>query len=519
MQDHALRAVLAAVCLAACGVGGASAETLGTPAIIAQATAAPSATPAPAPTRTPFPITYGGYIRSYYFTRLNNPQLTTRNPLNQASWNTAFDVHASYAFGNNFSVVGSYLYADPFNGSCETPATHLTLACVKPNTGAPIQGTNPDDTLPGFILNTLFESYIQYHSPSLLIKAGNQVVNTPWALPSDTRLKPVAFLGGDVNYNFTKSWLGEVAYMNKFEARASSAFLNSTLLTATNIADAPGAGANLHLPPFSSINTDGFLMGHLGYAQGPLAGNAYYYQFFDIVNAFWADGHYTWKGYGKPFIALQGGTETNQGRSVIGKIDSQVIGIQGGYSLWNNVDFTVGYDYIPQKRNTIVLPPGVTCSTTGTIGGTAPFLYFLPTAGTPQCHNNLNGTTDIFFGGWASPYTDSYATDVLYTTSITQGMIDRRSAGQSVKVQATVYLDNKRVRFIASRAYYDYGNTTGGVAPTQETDLDGTYFFNPIGKGPYHGLSFRYRYAERTQNFFTTNPDFKYNRAQLEYDF
>jgi hypothetical protein len=82
-----------------------------------------------------------------------------------------------------------------------------------------------------------------------------------------------------------------------------------------------------------------------------------------------------------------------------------------------------------------------------------------------------------------------------------------------------VYLDNKRVRFIASRAYYDYGNTTGGVAPTQETDLDGTYFFNPIGKGPYHGLSVRYRYAERTQNFFTTNPDFKYNRAQLEYDF
>jgi hypothetical protein len=260
-------------------------------------------------------------------------------------------------------------------------------------------------------------------------------------------------------------------------------------------------------------------MGHLGFNGGALTGNAYYYQFIDIVNAFWGDAKYTWKGYGKPFIALQGGTETNQGRSVIGKIDSQIVGIQGGYSPWNNVDFTVGYDYIPRKTDTLTLPAGATCTPTGTIGGTTPFLYFLPSGGTPQCHNNLNGTTDIYYGGWASPYTDSYATDILYTTSISQGMIDRRSPGQSVKVAATIYMYNKRIRFIASRAYYDYGNATGGVAPTQETDLDGTYYFNPVGKGTYHGLSFRYRYAERTQNFFTANPDFKYNRAQLEYDF
>ena len=125
----------------------------------------------------------------------------------------------------------------------------------------------------------------------------------------------------------------------------------------------------------------------------------------------------------------------------------------------------------------------------------------------------------MYYGGWASPYTDSYATDVLFTTSISQGMADRRSPGQAVKVQATFYTFNKRIRFIASRAYYDYGNAAGGVAPTQESDLDGTYYFNPVGKGAYRGLSFRYRYAERTQNFFTTNPDFKYNRAQLEYAF
>ena len=48
---------------------------------------------------------------------------------------------------------------------------------------------------------------------------------------------------------------------------------------------------------------------------------------------------------------------------------------------------------------------------------------------------------------------------------------------------------------------------------------DGTYYFSKVRKGTYKGLQFRYRYGNRTQHAFTSNPDFKYNRAQLEYDF
>lgn len=499
-----VRAWIAGAVLALCAIGTAAAQT-----------------PTPKPSATPNPFTYSGYVRSLGFTRLNNPQLSKSNPLNQASWTSAIDVHAAYTFVKNVSLGATYLYATPFYGQCNTPATHAAgPPCVNPNTQALNQGTNPDDTLPGFILNTMYETYLQYKDPSLYVKVGNQVLNEPWANPSDSRIKPVAFQAGDASYAFTKNVLGEVIYANKFQDRVSSSFLKSTLLTATNIADAPGAGGNLHIPKFSSIDTDGFWMGRGAYANGPFAGNAYYYAFLDIANAFWGDMKYTWNGKaGKPFVALQGGAESNSGSSVIGKINSQVFGIQGGFTPWKGVDIAVGYNYLPQKSDTLVLPAGVTCSSSGTIGGTAVFPYFLPSGGTPQCHTNGNGTTTVYYGGWASPYTDSYATDVLFTTSISQGMIDRRSPGQAVKVSATFSLDNKRVRFIASRAYYDYGNAFAGVAPTQETDLDGTYFFNAVGSGPYHGLSFRYRYAERTQNFFTPNPDFKYNRAQLEYAF
>jgi hypothetical protein len=513
MYKHLTRVLFAGAAFALSGMGPASAETSATPTLIAQAS------PAPKATATPNPFSYGGYIRSFYFTRLNNPQLTTKNPLNQASWNTGLSLHAAYNFGGGFTVGGAYLYADPLNGNCSTAASHAAgLPCIKPNTGAIIQGTNPDDTLPGFQLSTFYEAYLQYKNPELYVRLGNQVINTPWANASDSRLKPEAFQGGDLTYKFNKEWTGEAMFMSRFEDRVSSEFLDSTLLTATKIADAPGAGSNLHLANYSAIATSGFGYGRLGYTSGPLAANLHYYDFVDIANALWLDGKYTWKAYGKPFFAVQAGTEQNSGKAVIGKIDSQIFGMQAGYSPYSTVDLTVGFNYIPEKSDTLTLPAGVTCTGTS-IGGPAVFSYFLPSGGTPQCHNNANGTATVYYGGWASPYTDSYATDQLFTTSISQGMIDRRSTGNAVKVSATAYTFQKRVKFIASDAWYWYGNGTAGVAPTSEFDLDGTFYFNAVGKGPYHGFSLRHRYAERTQPLFTTNPDFKYNRTQLEYDF
>jgi hypothetical protein len=523
MHINQFRALIAGAAFALSGMGIASAETSATPAPIHSSTPIAQATPAPASLKGPSqpnPLSYSGFVRGYYFTRLNNPQLTSKNALNQASYSTAFDLHGTYAISKNWTLGATYLYATPFTNNCDTSAQYAKGApCVKPNKQALIQGTNADNTLAAFNMSTLYEAYLQYKDNSFYGKIGNQLINLPWAPTSDSRLKPAAFLGADFVAAIDKNWTIEGSYMNKFESRASSDFLSSTLLTATNIPDAPGAGSNLHIAPFSSIYTPGFYYANAGYKQGAFLLNVGDYAFVNIANAIWANGQYNLPGAYKPFIAAQFGNETNTGSSVIGKINSQVFGIQGGITPWNNITFTVGYNYIPEKSDTVTLPANVTCSATGSIGGSAVFPYFLPSGGTPQCHNNGNGTATVYYGGWASPYTDSYATDPFYTTSISQGMADRRSPGQGVKVAMTTYLFQKRIRLIASRAYYSYGNATAGVAPTQENNLDGTYYFNPLGKGAYHGLSFRYRYAERTQNFFTTNPDFKYNRAQMEYDF
>jgi hypothetical protein len=69
---------------------------------------------------------------------------------------------------------------------------------------------------------------------------------------------------------------------------------------------------------------------------------------------------------------------------------------------------------------------------------------------------------------------------------------------------------------MASEALYNYINPAGPDL-TREFNADATYYLKRLTSAPYHGLSLRYRYADRVQP--TIPFDFKYNRAQVEYDF
>ncbi len=432
--------------------------------------------------------------------------------------------------GSNFSIGGTYLYADPFN-DCVAPATHINAGPCKTKTSngafGPPPPTTYDDTLPAYRLSTLYEGYLQYQDAATTIWAGQRVINTPWANASDSRLKPVAFRGGDALFNLDKTWAVDLGDYVSWEDRVQSDFVRSTILTQNaSYPDASGQGTT-GIPTRKWVNNNGFLYGRIGYAGGALTVNGYMYAFNNIANALWFDGKYSWTTYSKTFIAFQGGTESNTGTALAGKINSQVFGLQIGETPWKNVDLTLGFDTMPQKSDNITLPTGVKCGANNLISGTSPatpLQYFLPAGGTPNCFSTVHtagAPATVYYGGWASPYTDSYATDQLFTTSISQGLADRRSAGSAVKVASTVNLDDKHIRIILSHAWYEYGNKTTGYAPTQETNVDGTYFFGKFpAKGPYHGLSLRHRYAERDIfPAFGGLPVFKYNRTQLEYDF
>lgn len=525
-----MRSAVAATLALAIFVAGARIAAAQTPESDEESTVPEaSATPSPAPKA----LTYHGYVRSFYFTRQNasnNPGAQfdyepgakySSNGVNEAAWNTGISIDADYGFpGAQWNIGASYFYANPMDGPCVVAANHAKGAeCV---TQTPPR-TNSDDTLPGLTMSTFYEAYVEYKAYNFDGALGNQLFRSPWANPSDSRLKPAAFSGGDLAYSGISRWTFEAADMLAFENRTSSDFSQQTLLTSYP-AGAKGLPSNIDIPGGQGVKTNGFAYGKAAYAD-PATGfsaDGFFYGISDLVNIWWFDGDYTFqKLRWSPFVELQGGFESNTGRSYLGKIASQDVGVRAGADVTKNFRISAAYDSIPWRTDTILLPKNVSCNGSYQIATRATTLaYFLP-MNAAQCFGNPNGTTQIQYGGWASPYTDSYSTDPLFTTSVTQGMADRRAPGTSWKVALTFTSDDKRWVFIATDAWYDYGNA---LAP-QSTNiwvLDGRYHLSPVGKERYRGLLLRYRYAQRTQSNTQTLgglPLFKYNRAQLEYDF
>jgi hypothetical protein len=525
------------------------------------AVAQTSPTPVPPPpltaaSPTPNPLSWSGQFRSYYFTRQNasnNPgsqynfssSKYSSTGVNQASWNSSIGLHADYQLTNllpGLFIGGSYIYANPLDGPCSVATNH---AKGDPCVSQAPPNTNPDDSLPGFALSTFYEGYVAFKNTDWYGKLGDQVFTSPWAGPSDSRLKPEAYQGADIAFGGVKDWTFEAADMWQFENRTSNTFGNTTLLTSFPAGNS-GMPANIYVPGGGNINTSGFFYGKVGYAgnQG-LSADGYFYGVSDLVNMWWGDAKYViGSSKYKPAIELQGGTEQNAGQSYLGLVNSQVFGVRLGANITKNILFTVAYDGLPWKTDTVFLPKGASCSSStfqlSTKGVTVANFLPLTGNGTAVCSNNPNGSTNLYYGGWASPYTDNYTSDPLFTTMGSQGMIERRSAGTSEKAQVTYTSDNKRITFLAAFGWLQYGNNLVSDATTREWDIDGTYRFNKwSGTGTYKGLMLRDRYFNRyVGNTFcgainTTCPSgysygaeylgglaiFKYNRAQLEYDF
>jgi hypothetical protein len=491
--------------------------------ILFAATLVTLATPSPKPTATP--LTISGFFRSYYFTR-QNASNNSGGQVNQASLNNAVDLHAEYFLGNGWSLGGSYLYAQPFSGPCSVASAHaIGQPCVSQHP----PNLNPDDTLPGFMLSTFPEAYVGYARSGFSGKVGDQLFDSPWALPSDSRIKPAAFQGGDFSYKLPSNWTFEAADMLQFQDRTSNTFQSSTMLT-SHPAGAPGLPNNIYVAGGGSITTPGFSYARASFQPNwsDYALNAYYYGVSDIATMWWFDGRFPLsESAWKPVLSLQGGFEYNGGSSVIGKIASSAIGVRLAAAPSEHIALDVSIDQVPWRYDTIVLPAPIACdnptyqiSAGARVYPGTTFPYFLArNAG--QCYTHPNGTTSIAYGGWASPYTDGYTSDPLYTTQMTTSMPNRRSPGFSWRAAVAYTFDNQRLVFAAADGWFNFGNQLVSQV-TNEWTLDGSYRLNPVSSGRYKGVILRYRYAQRSETnttYLGGLPLFKYNRAQLEFDF
>ncbi len=490
------------------------------------ALADPPATPAPSPKATSGPNTFSwnGYSRAYYFARTNGNSCleSTCSPKgtpDSRAFNIGFKLHGQYTITKYAMTLGAtYFAAEPFGAN---PSGLLGV------------GYNPqvDNTLPGYALSTLAEMYAQYKTSGFDLQTGKQVINTPWANAADSRLVPITFQGTLADVNISPSLKLGAMDMVRFKSRVTSAFDADTLLTSCVTANPTGKGPIAGIPGTFTVEgdqcntqqtTSGFLLFSAQFNAHGLSASAYQYHMYDLVNLTYVDAKYEYAPNSplKPFVAAQVWSDNDTGRALIGTVHSQGSGFQFGVTLFPNIDLAASYNQVPYVR--YVVPkascPGDAASPTAASAGTI-------FGGVQDTSDKSVPSGDIvcYGGGVASPYTDNYESDPLYTSSIGEGIIDARKGGYSAKIALTLHTNDRRLTAILSQARYNVslpGTSDKGDNTDIRTEgnLDVQYFFNAVDpKRPYHGLSIRERLVERSQTF--TPFVFKYNRTQIEFAF
>jgi len=472
-------------------------------------------------------FTWSGVVRSYYFGRTNGDTCFTckiKGTPDATAFNLGGGLHGQLNIPHTpFSLGATYYGADPFGANAPGPLNNI--------------GYNPeiDNTVPGYSISVFGETYLQYKTAGTLAQVGKEMISaaeSPWTNSADTRIIPATYQGALLFTNPTRDLTLGAMYMARWKSRVTSAFNANTLLTSCTTAYSTGKGPVAGVSGTFTVpgdlcghqqTTSGFAQGSLGYVFGSsgLVANAYQYEIYDIASMTWATAQYNFmkRSPANPYVAAQVLAENNLGRSLAGTIHDYTTGILAGGSITHNLNLTFGYDGSPAIAYVV---PSKDCSGAVTSPvAAAPHVIFggvpdTSTVGLPK------GEVTCYGGGLASPYTDGYTSDPLYTTSLTQGMSEVTKPGKTAKATLTWLSNDHRLRLLASQAWYDYGvpgtiKNVGNQDNRAEFDFDVWFYFNAVRPGPYKGLSIRQRYGDRTQQYAPF--EFKSSRTQLEYDF
>ena len=382
----------------------------------------PSATATAAPKATSPALTFDGRLRAYYFVR-QNAQQNAANP-NRSAFLTGGTIHAEYRFRDSpFRLGASYTAADPLGTNGSNPQSNSKI----------------DNSLPGFALRTFDQAYASYRTPGLRISLGDRVLNLPWYPASDGRLKPASYQGLDASGHLSRNVSLELTRIIRFENRTSSLFTANTLLTSLAAGNPPGVAIR---------NTSGALRVGLRLRAGPITARLENNEFYDLANLSYAEIAYAFAPHSlaAPSVSMQYVVEHQSGRAYLGRIANDTIGFSIGAHASKSVSLTFGFDSAP-AHYAIVQSSSLARAVTG---------YFVPTGGTTAAALVSKGVYRVAYGGIASPYT--YATDPLYTTTLTDGMVLRRSPGNSYKLTLAYESPDRRFHASASEAYFQYDN-------------------------------------------------------------
>jgi len=437
--------------------------------------------PAGAPTLTDWfdQAKVTGTVRSFYFDRMYGAPGVS----NQSAYSLAGILNVQSApFLDGFEVGTSFFTAQSLS------ANNTEGAPGYPHLDATLMG-------PRNSITSLGQAYVQYQNKLVLVRLGDQLLNTPWMSASDSRVLPAtyqaAFVEADPLPGLSLYGLREL----RWKSRTSDNYYQDNLYyPATFDGDsAYGGGAALGA---NASKTQGTLAFGGAYAAHGIKADAWYYDFYNFAAMAYTDASYTLKtGTGvDPFIAGQYLRETDnnsllnvhrQGTAIDGYkgngVDATAFGFQTGLNytigrgIFDDGSIALSYNNLPYHR--------------GAVGD----------------------------GAIVSPFTVGYATDPLYTTATLRGLVEL-GPGDAAKLALTQYMLHKQI--IAIIAVTKFNTKLNGS--NNEVDLDLTY----APGGRFKGLSIRDRLEVANASYIYNNGatgnrghSFVYNRVMLQYNF
>lgn len=335
----------------------------------------------------------------------------------------------------------------------------------------------------GSSLSGFSQAYAEYAGHGVTVRAGDQYLDTPWMGPSDSRVVPASYRALNVVVEAAPGWTLQAVRTLRWKSRTSDGFLADNVYYPSRWRGDTMYGQNGTLPATARAAGATTALGST-YVSGGLKARAWYYGFGGFGRMGYADATYTFATDGSitPSVGAQVLRQTGGANNVLVENATRVNGVAG-----NRVDARAwGLD-------------------AGAKVGQATF---------GLSYNRLGRQNDAVGGGAViSPYTNGYATDPLFTTSMLRGLVEQ-GPGRAWKARAGYGFLDGQLQVAAAYAQYD----TRSRGRSHDLYMDVIWKLDRWVKG----LQVRNRWERTVGGSNGLNPGnlpWTYNRLMISYRF
>lgn len=326
-------------------------------------------------------------------------------------------------------------------------------------------------------LTTVGQAYVQFARDGALIRAGRQIINTPWMGARDSRMIPQTFQGVWASLVPMHGLELMATRINAFKSRTSDGFTHDNLYYPNGYEGDELYGTTAVFPKKAVLpEANGTSVVGARYHAGPAHAEAWYYDYDDFARSLYLNGGYA---FGAPHAA------------VAPYVDTQFMHQTGG-------------SMFQQFKATLFGKGGAVNSTLWGLRGGVKFSG----NNVSLAYNKLEDHANAFGGGAiVSPYGDYTA---MYAAVMTANLLAYGPGDATELAYSRSFLDHQITFKVAALKFH----TTYSGNP-HAFYLDATYAFT----GKLKGLTLRDRLAVSNGASSAAYRSLVYNRLMLQYAF